>query len=111
MLLKIGNPLVSGLIMLSWDSPNTFETFKPGEFIYRYSTLGRASPLAGSIHNWIDSMYCHCSDLSKVYTDILRTEKKTIQLQYNNIQMQSGEADCGLFTIAFATALASSTGS
>ena len=33
------------------------------------------------------------------------TTKNTIRLHYNNVQMQSGQADCGLFAIAFATAL------
>ena len=51
--------------------------------------------------------YCHCPDHSKVQiSSILSIQrKKTIKLQYNNVQMQSGEADCGLFAITFATAL------
>ena len=50
--------------------------------------------------------YCHCPDHSKVQiSSILSTKEKTFKLQYNNVQMQSGEADCGLFAITFATAL------
>ena len=48
--------------------------------------------------------YCHCPDHSKVQiSSILSIQRK--KLQYNNVQMQSGEADCGLFAITFATAL------
>jgi len=36
---------------------------------------------------------------------LLATQKSEIQLQYVDIQMQSGANDCGLLAIAFATAL------
>ena len=36
---------------------------------------------------------------------LLATPKSEIQLQYVDVQMQSGANDCGLFAIAFATAL------
>ena len=40
---------------------------------------------------------------------LLHTNKDTITLQYKNVQHQFGGSDCGLFALAFATALSSST--
>ena len=36
---------------------------------------------------------------------ILHTESPAICLQFMNVQMQAGGYDCGLFAVAFATAL------
>ena len=56
--------------------------------------------------NEFDSMYCYYPEHNKVQiANLLMTKITTIQLHYNNVQMQSGQADCGLFAIAFATAL------
>ena len=37
---------------------------------------------------------------------LLSTPKDTIKVKYIDIQMQSGSTDCGIFAVAFATALA-----
>ena len=53
-----------------------------------------------------DSMYA--SLLTKVKHQIpalLATRSKTIKLSFVDVQKQSGEYDCGLFALAFATAL------
>ena len=51
-------------------------------------------------------MYCFCSDHSKVQiSSILATKLPVIRLKYMDVQMQSGLNDCGLFAIAFGTAL------
>jgi hypothetical protein len=108
MLIKRGNALVSGLQNVNLGLTNTFDV-QAREFIqilhtgqghwHVVSTIGTNRPEV----NVFDSMYCHCSDHSKVQiSSILRTQKKTIQLQY---KMPSGEADCCLFTVTFATAL------
>ena len=101
-----GNPLDSDL------QPGTHQHLcdvQTREFIQILQGHWHVVSIIGTNHpevNVFDSMYCHCSDHSKVQiSSILRTEQKIIQLQYNNVQMQSGEADCGLFTITFATAL------
>ena len=111
-LIKRGNPLVSGLQNVILELTNTFD-IQTREFIqllhttrqghwHVVSTIGTEHPAV----NVFDSMLCHCPDHSKVQIlSILMTKQSTIRLQYNNVQMQSGQADCGLFAIAFATAL------
>ena len=46
------------------------------------------------------------TDLLNQIVAILCTPKDTIQVRYIDVQMQEGYSDCGLFAIAFATALA-----
>ena len=51
-------------------------------------------------------MYCHCLSHTKVQiASILVTKEPAIRLQYIDVQMQSGQADCGLFAIACAATL------
>ena len=66
------------------------------------STIGTQHPEV----NIYDSVYCSCSDHSKIQNaSILATSESLIKLRYMDVQMQSGVADCGIFAIAFATAL------
>ena len=52
-------------------------------------------------------MYSSCSYHSKTQiASILATKEPVIKLKYIDVQMQSGQSDCGIFEIAFATALA-----
>ena len=44
--------------------------------------------------------------MKKTTTTFLHTESPVIHLQFMNVQMQAGGYDCGLFAVAFATALA-----
>ena len=111
LLLRRGNVLVGGLQNVNFGLTSSFEV-ETGEFVqiihtgeghwHVVSTIGTQHPDV----NVFDSMYCHCSEHSKVQiSNLLMTKKNTIQLHYNNVQMQSGRADCGLLAIAFATAL------
>ena len=111
LLLKRRNALVGGLQNVNFGLTNSFEV-ETGEFVqiihtgeghwHVVSTIGTQYPDV----NVFDSIYCHCPEHSKLQiSNLLMTKKNTIRLQYNNVQMQSGQADCGLFAIAFATAL------
>lgn len=54
-----------------------------------------------------DSMYVSVNDNIKTQVAcILCTKCSTIKLNFMDVQMQCGGCDCGLFAIAFATALA-----
>ena len=67
------------------------------------STIGLKHPTV----NIFDSMYSHCLNHSKVQiASILATKEPAIRLQYMDVQMQPGKADCGLFAIALAATIA-----
>ena len=111
LLLKRGNAPAGGLQNVNFGLTDSFEV-ETGEFVQIIhtgeahwnvvSTFGTQHPDV----NVFDSMYCHYPEHSKVQiSNLLMTTKNTIRLHYNNVQMQSGQADCGLFAIAFATAL------
>ena len=111
LLLKGGNAPAGGLQNVNFGLTDSFEV-ETGEFVQIIhtgeahwnvvSTIGTQHPDV----NVFDSMYCHCPEHSKVQvSNLLMTTKNTIRLHYNNVQMQSGQADCGLFAIVFATAL------
>ena len=54
-----------------------------------------------------DSMYPSVGTYTKKeVASILCTKKKAIKLKIMDVQMQAGGSDCGLFAVAFATALA-----
>ena len=58
-----------------------------------------------------DSMYASVSTKVKhQIAALLATQSKTIKLSFVDVQKQSGGYDCGLFALAFATALASTQG-
>ena len=110
-LIKKKHPLISGLQNVNFGITNSFDV-QTSEFIqilhtgqghwHVISTIGTKHPEV----DVFDSKYSECSDHSKLQiSSILHTQQKAIRLRYNNVQMQSGEADCGLFAIAFATAL------
>ena len=53
-----------------------------------------------------DSLYCSVSSSVKAQIAcLLATKKEKIELKFIDVQMQSGKYDCGLFAVAFATAL------
>ena len=111
-LLMRGNPMVAGLQDVNLGQTNSF-TIQTGECIqilhtgeghwHVISTIGTKHPNV----KVFDSMYCFCSDHSKVQISsiLLATKQPVIRLKYMDVQMQSGQADCGLFAIAFVTAL------
>ena len=55
--------------------------------------------------NIFDSMYSSYHSKTQI-ASILATKEPAIKLKYIDVQMQSGQSDCGIFAIAFATALA-----
>ena len=111
LLLKGEMHWLEGLQNVNFGLTNSFEV-ETGDFVQIIhtgeghwqvvSTIGTQHPDV----NVFDRMYCHCSEHSKVQiSNLLMKKKNTIRLHYNNVQMQSGRADCGLFAIALATAL------
>ena len=67
------------------------------------STIGAQHPAEVLVY---DSLYpCASSDIKRQIAALLATSASTITLKYIDVQMQSGTYDCGLFAIAFATAL------
>ena len=53
-----------------------------------------------------DSLYSHAPTMAKTQVaTLLTTENPAIKLNFMDVQMQSGVNDCGLFSIAIATAL------
>ena len=70
-----------------WITAGTIGTEHPNVFVY-------------------DSLYCSPPVVVKQQTaSLLATQKPKIPRKYVDVQMQSGGNDCGLFAIAFATAL------
>ena len=88
-------------------------TIEPTEFIQIICT-GRHHWIlistVGTVHPTVmvyDSLYCTVNSfVERQIATLLNTNCKEIDLRFVNVQMQYGGADCGLFAIAFATALA-----
>ena len=110
-LLKKVNPAMSGLQNVNLGLTMSFNV-EPGEFIQilhdgcshwlTVSTVGLKHP---EVHAF-DSLYTSTSTLTKMQiSNILYSDKPTITVSFKDVQMQSGFSDCGLFFIAFATAL------
>ena len=70
---------------------------------FTVSTVGTSHPV---IHVY-DSMYSTTGTHSRAQiAALLHTESPVIPIQFMSVHMQAGGCDCGLFAIAFATALA-----
>ena len=66
------------------------------------STIGTKHPEV----RMYDSLYCSLSSaLKHQIAALLATKEKKISVHFMDVQMQAGGDDCGLFAIAFATAL------
>ena len=66
------------------------------------STIGTNHPVV----NIYDSVYSTtCDELQRQIASILITPHSSIILHFMDVQFQSGSSDCGLFAIAYATAL------
>ena len=85
---------------------------EPGEFVQilhtghghwnTVSTIGEKHPDV----QVFDSMYvCIPTKAKAQIASLLTTQEAAIRVKFMDIQMQSGGYDCGLFSIAFATAL------
>ena len=67
------------------------------------STIEVVSP---AVVNVYDSKYSSASrDLKMQIASLLHTDHSVITLLYQDVQKQHGGSDCGLFAIAYATAL------
>ena len=110
-LLKKACP-VPGLQSVSCGLTMTYDV-QPGEFVQilntghghwvTVSTIGTSHPTV----NVYDSLYaCAGTRLKAQIAAVMATEKPEIILDFMDVTMQSGSYDCGLFAVAFATALA-----
>ena len=112
MLLRQAFPALSGLQSVCCGRTMNF-IVEPAEFVQvihngrghwlTVSTIGTSHP---DIHVY-DSMYPSVNTCVKTQiAAILHTESPAIRLQFMAVQKQAGGCDCGLFAVAFATALA-----
>ena len=111
LLLKKVNPAMQGLQSVTRGITMNFDV-EPGEFVQilhnghgqwlTISTLGNEHPQV----EVYDSVYSCCPTLCKAQiAALLSTKQPAIHLKYMDVQMQAGGYDCGLFAIAFATAI------
>ena len=114
-LLKHQFPHVGGLQSVLLGQTSTFSV-ETGEFV-QILHVGRNHWITistiGCCHACVkvyDSL-CPSSDarLCQNVSSLLATNNASITLQYVDVMRQAGRSDCGLFAIAFATALASGT--
>ena len=110
-LLKQANPSMPGLQDVSCGLVMSFDV-EPGEFVQilhdgsgHWLTISTVAAQHPEVHVF-DSLY-HClSTTAKMQVAcLLYTECSHIALSFKNTQMQSGTSACGLYAIAFATAL------
>ncbi len=110
-LLKKANPLMSGFQSVTLGLTMSYDV-EPGEFVqilhnghghwHTISTVGTEHPEV----QMYDSVYSCCPTSCKAQiASLLATQHTAIKLKYMDVQMQSGGYDCGLFAIAYATAL------
>lgn len=110
-LLRKSNPIISGLQDVTLGLTMSFEV-EPGEFVQilhngaghwiTISTVGTNHPEV----QVFDSLYTTCpSECKAQIAAMLATEHSSLKLKHMNAQMQAGQDDCGLFAIAFATAV------
>ena len=109
-LLKIANTAIPGLQMNYRTHSFDIQT---GEFVQvlhngndhwvTISTIGVESSAVVKVY---DSLYSYASEELKMHiASILHSELSVIQLQFPQVQRQSGSSDCGLFALAFATSV------
>ena len=93
-LLKKANPAMQGLQSVTRGMTMNFDV-EPGEFV---------QILHNGHGHWL-TISC-CSALCKAQiAALLATKQPAVELKFMDVQMQAGGYDCGLFTIAFATAI------
>ena len=112
-LLKKENPMVGGFQPPYLGQTCGFD-IQTGEFVQilhdghgHWLTVSTVGAEDGAEVYVYDSMYPTVGTYTKKeVASILCSKKKSIKLKIMDVQMQAGGCDCGLFAIAFATALA-----
>ena len=110
-LLKKANPAIPGLQDVCCGLTMNFDV-EPGEFIQilhtghgHWNTVSTVGVRHSEVQIF-DSMYMCIPTMAKAQiTNLLNTVESSVTVSFMDVQMQSGEYDCGLFSIAFATAL------
>jgi len=110
-LLKREFPYVGGLQPVALGMTMAF-SIEPGEFVQilhtghghwiTISTIGCIHP---EVQVYDSLVPAPTSNLFRQVATLLATANTSISLKYVDVTMQNGSADCGLFAIAFATAL------
>ena len=110
-LLKAANPNLPGFQNPLFGQTLLYD-IEPGEFVQilhdggghwlTVSTVGTTHPYI----NVFDSLYPFTSPSVKLQiASMLCTQQKEIITTFKDVQMQGGSSDCGVFAIAFATAI------
>ena len=110
-LLKKANPAVPGLQNVARGLTMNFDV-EPGEFVQilhtgqgHWNTVSTIGLKHAEVQAF-DSLYMCIPTIAKAQiATLLTTEEPTITVSFMDVQMQSGGYDCGLFSIASATAL------
>ena len=110
-LLKAQHPAVGSLQPLILASTLAMEP-QTGEFVQilnlcktHWIVVSTVGCQLGHI-NMCDSLHMTLSkNIKKVIADLLRHQGSNITLNHCDVQWQSGSSDCGVFAIAFATAI------
>ena len=110
-LLKKANPAVPGLQDVACGLTMNFDV-EPGEFVQilhpgqrHWNTISNIGMKHAEVQVF-DSLYMCVPTMAKAQiATLLTTEESVIKVSFMDVQMQSGGYDCGLFSIAFATAL------
>lgn len=110
-LLKKANPAVGGLQRVCLGQTMAYD-IEAGEFVQilhdrrgHWLTISTIGSSGTEVHVF-DSLYPSTGSSVKMQIScLLHTEQPHIKLLIKDVQMQSGTADCGMFAIAFATAL------
>lgn len=110
-LLRKANPVVPGLQDVVSGLTMNFDV-EPGEFVQilhtgqgHWNTISTIGMRHAEVQVF-DSMYMSVPTMATAQiASLLATEEPAIQLNIMDVQMQSGDSNCGLFSIAFATAL------
>ncbi len=111
-LLKKYHPLIGGLQPTILTETLNFEVQR-GEFVQvlnvhssHWITVSNLFCPPGVINIYDSMPNCELhSSTKRQIASILMTNEKSIEVQFVNMQIQSGASDCGLFALAFATSL------
>ena len=111
-LLKAQSPDVSGFQSVACGLTLTMNfNVEAGELIQILHTEGHWLTISttGTVHPEVivyDSLYSTLPTLANAQiASLLATQQPNIKVKFMDVQMQSGSSNCGLFTIAYATAL------